>query len=317
MAQMQAIATSDDVAEESLRDQLRHGSKGISVGGGEGHLGLDRRTWTRRAPRRQGTSGWNGLEGPSSDRLLAMQHQAHCVQPPPELCASDGISSGYHADMPSGNGEASNGGARGFVQPSNGTHREGHDEQDQRRLDISLEKKLKEEKNKSRTGSKAKAKPKNPPSSCDRYSSPPASLNSWENVSPSPVEHELSAVLTVGRAGEADDLVARKASSAEHSHESGRSLRGGADTGSLLHPLPVAMAHMVMQLATPMTGQLQNLAVEIALDDRDGLWEIARSSNSWLSACALEHWLTARRISFQSGFDIYKDDTWQRLRGLR
>ena len=346
MAQMQAISTSDDVAEESLRDQLRHGSKDLSVGGGEGHLGPDRRHGQEElqegtSSAGQGTSGGNGSTRSSSDRLLAMPRQAHDghlasqharpvesllgVQPSPELCASHGISSGNHADMPSGHSEAGNGGARALMQTSHSTHREGHDEQDQRRH-------LPGER---AQGGKEQESHRSQGQGQDEESS---KLVRRVQFSTSQFEQlgECNDVTSGtraeraphgGRAGEADDLVARKASSTEHFHEPRRGIRGGADRGpvkkqqgamgSFVHPLPVAMAHMVMQLATLMTGQLQDLAVEIALDDRDGLWEITCSSNSWLSACALEHGLTARRINFQSGFDIYKDDTWQRLRELR
>ena len=94
-------------------------------------------------------------------------------------------------------------------------------------------------------------------------------------------------------------------------------MKGKTISTGLVHPLPVAMASMLMHYATLMTGQLQNLAVEIALDGRDGLWETACSSNSWLSACAQEHGIPARRINYQNGFDIYKEDTWQQLRHLR
>ena len=66
-----------------------------------------------------------------------------------------------------------------------------------------------------------------------------------------------------------------------------------------------------------MTSALLSTALEINLDGRDALWEVACADNSWLTECANNHSLVARRINYKNGFDIYEASTWQRLQALR
>ena len=49
----------------------------------------------------------------------------------------------------------------------------------------------------------------------------------------------------------------------------------------------------------------------------DFLWEFACAPESWLSQAILDRHLIARRINLSEGYDLFKPDTWRRLRVLR
>ena len=77
------------------------------------------------------------------------------------------------------------------------------------------------------------------------------------------------------------------------------------------------LAAKVMFLATTMLATATTMMASFALDDRDGLWEMACSPHSWLSEAAQMQGLHPRRINLQSGYDLYKKETWDHLRALR
>ena len=91
------------------------------------------------------------------------------------------------------------------------------------------------------------------------------------------------------------------------------SLRTSSKGGSNIKPLPKHVAGKVMQFAALMTSALMSVALDISLEGREGLWEIACSENSWLTASAQSHGITARRINYANGYDIYQKETWTRL----
>ena len=82
-------------------------------------------------------------------------------------------------------------------------------------------------------------------------------------------------------------------------------------------PLPKRIGERVMSLAGLMMMSYQSLAMDMSLDGRDGLWEVACAANSWLTECALNHGIPARRINYTNGFDIYVPHTWERMAELR
>ena len=81
-----------------------------------------------------------------------------------------------------------------------------------------------------------------------------------------------------------------------------------------LHP---RMAAKVMLMATTMMSMATSTLASFALDDRDGLWEIACAPHSWLSEAAQQHGLRPRRINLEAGYDLTKEETWRHLRELR
>ncbi|OLQ00692.1 hypothetical protein AK812_SmicGene16628 [Symbiodinium microadriaticum] len=76
-------------------------------------------------------------------------------------------------------------------------------------------------------------------------------------------------------------------------------------------------AGQVMAMAAMMATATTSLLIGLHLEDRDGLWEVACSPHSWLSEAANEHGLRPRRINLANGYDLYRHDTWDRLRVLR
>ena len=84
-----------------------------------------------------------------------------------------------------------------------------------------------------------------------------------------------------------------------------------------VQPLPAMIATMVMQFVASMHSSLHGLSMEVALDGRDGLWEVACSETSWLTDCAAQHGIAARRINFKNGFDIYQYECWEKMAALR
>ena len=86
---------------------------------------------------------------------------------------------------------------------------------------------------------------------------------------------------------------------------------------STARPLTSQMAARVMQMVALMTSSILSVALDISLDGRDALWEVACSENSWLSECANKHGLVSRRINYKNGFDIYQPSMWDHLHDLR
>ena len=81
--------------------------------------------------------------------------------------------------------------------------------------------------------------------------------------------------------------------------------------------MPLYMGKKVMKMVAMMTALTAGMLMNLHLGDRDGLWEIACAPHSWLSESATEHGLNPRRINLQAGYDLYKKETWERLRELR
>ncbi|CAL1167297.1 unnamed protein product [Cladocopium goreaui] len=77
------------------------------------------------------------------------------------------------------------------------------------------------------------------------------------------------------------------------------------------------LTEQVMKMVTMMTATMSHLALQIAMDGRECLWEIACADNSWLTQAALNHGLPARRINYKQGFDLYKKSAWMEMERLR
>eukprot|EP00438_Fugacium_kawagutii_P021819 Skav230869 [mRNA] locus=scaffold1335:307503:315465:- [translate_table: standard] len=78
-------------------------------------------------------------------------------------------------------------------------------------------------------------------------------------------------------------------------------------------PVPHRVASHVMKMAALMTASVMSVALNINLEERTGLWEVACSNNSWLSSASEEHGITSKRINYANGYDLYKHETWLRL----
>ena len=77
------------------------------------------------------------------------------------------------------------------------------------------------------------------------------------------------------------------------------------------------MAAKVMMMFTTMMAMASATLTSFALDERDGLWEIACAPHSWLSEASQKVGLQPRRINLQAGYDLYHKETWDHLRALR
>ena len=97
----------------------------------------------------------------------------------------------------------------------------------------------------------------------------------------------------------------------------GRSIPGTVKNANKYKPLTTKLAHRVMAMATLMATAAATSLVNLQLDGRDGVWEIACSPHSWLSESASAHGLAPRRVNYQAGYDLYKEATWEQLRDLR
>ena len=112
----------------------------------------------------------------------------------------------------------------------------------------------------------------------------------------------------------------------------GRGLRPGVDSGLRngerqaavkLHPrttgqpTPLFMGKKVMAMAAMMATATSTLLLGLQLSGRDGLWEISCAPHCWLSAAAKENGISAFPVNLRNGFDLYRKDTWERLRDLR
>ena len=86
---------------------------------------------------------------------------------------------------------------------------------------------------------------------------------------------------------------------------------------SRVQPLTHYLGKRVMTFVALMTSTMSTMLLGLQLSDRDGLWEMACSPHSWLSECAQQHGLSPRRINLHQGYDLYRPDTWAKLRELR
>ncbi|CAJ1379108.1 unnamed protein product [Effrenium voratum] len=95
---------------------------------------------------------------------------------------------------------------------------------------------------------------------------------------------------------------------------------GGLKDGPHRHPLPLRVGHKLMQLSVLMTAATSSLIMNMHKENHlkgDFLWEFACAPESWLSQAILDRHLIARRINLSEGYDLFKPDTWRRLRVLR
>ena len=89
------------------------------------------------------------------------------------------------------------------------------------------------------------------------------------------------------------------------------------DGGRSMKKVPLHVDNKVLQFMLLMTTTLTTSTASLVLDSSDFLWEVACSNNSWLSEEVLKQGLSARRINYANGFDIYQKECWQRLRQLQ
>ena len=98
----------------------------------------------------------------------------------------------------------------------------------------------------------------------------------------------------------------------------GHGIRAGEPRlNGMVKPVTNATAKRVMAFATMMAAATTSLLTGLHLHERDGLWEVACAPHSWLSQSAEQHSLKPRRINLNTGYDLYKPETWIRLQQLR
>ena len=100
-----------------------------------------------------------------------------------------------------------------------------------------------------------------------------------------------------------------------------RGRRGPVDRGptstSTSRPLTCPNATKLMFMGASLTLAMASQVSQLCTDDQDGVWEIACAPHSWLSEACEQHGLQPRRINLDAGYDIYKADTWERLKVLQ
>ena len=108
-----------------------------------------------------------------------------------------------------------------------------------------------------------------------------------------------------------------------HNHQPGGRVRGPRPRPSAVNEkmapkaLTMCLGNRVMSMVTLMATAASGLLLDLHLEGRDGLWEIACAPHSWLSISAEQHDLRPRRINLSNGYDLYKAETWSELRELR
>ena len=91
----------------------------------------------------------------------------------------------------------------------------------------------------------------------------------------------------------------------------------GTLRSSMIHPLPVSVGVKVMQMVIGVQALMTTELLNLNYGEGDVLWEFARAPQSWLSQAVQDQGMDARRINLYNGFDLYKEETWARLRQLR
>ena len=81
-------------------------------------------------------------------------------------------------------------------------------------------------------------------------------------------------------------------------------------------PLNQHVAQKVMAMASLMVAATASILVGLQLDGRDGLWELSGSHAAWIAQAAEHHGLRPRGINLQTGYDLNKEATWNRLQHL-
>ena len=76
-------------------------------------------------------------------------------------------------------------------------------------------------------------------------------------------------------------------------------------------PLPVG--HKMMEMIHSINSDLQNHMVDTIYDGKPLVWEMFCQKESELSNACLKQGIPVQRINLHSGFDLYKDETYERL----
>ena len=94
-------------------------------------------------------------------------------------------------------------------------------------------------------------------------------------------------------------------------------VKTATSTSSMARPLPHHMGKRVMAFASLMTAATTAVLAGLHLDGRDGVWELSYAPHDWLTQACEREALQPRRFDLQSGYDLYKPETWNQLRRLR
>ena len=165
-----------------------------------------------------------------------------------------------------------------------------------------------------------------------------STASTWEVVQSPPasplrnLSEELNQHLTEDRGGEGSSCISPRRTTSccpgsttsngdASGQPTGNSLRTGDElkTNKMMKPQSLShkMGAKVMLLATTMLAMASSTLTSFSLDYRDGLWEVACAPHSWLSDAAQRQGLQPRRINLESGYDLHRKETWQRLHALR
>ena len=82
-------------------------------------------------------------------------------------------------------------------------------------------------------------------------------------------------------------------------------------------PLPLKIGAKLLLLATTLLSSMASATMSPCLGDNDGIWEIACAPHSWLSEACQRQGLQPRRINLEQGYDLYRKETWERMKVLR
>ena len=83
-----------------------------------------------------------------------------------------------------------------------------------------------------------------------------------------------------------------------------------------MHPLPLRVGQAMVNTMHHIHDEFNDLLAETVYGNKPVIWEVFCSPNSELSKQCSQNGMCAVRINLANGFDLYKDDSWNRLYGL-
>ena len=101
------------------------------------------------------------------------------------------------------------------------------------------------------------------------------------------------------------------------SSPTGCSSRSSGSMSCTTKPLPTAVGKKLLLMATALVSSMASMTMDLCLGQQDGIWEVACAPHSWLSEACAQQGLRPRRINLEQGYDLYKKDTWEKMKSLR
>ena len=79
------------------------------------------------------------------------------------------------------------------------------------------------------------------------------------------------------------------------------------------HPLPLRVGQSMVNTLHLVNNEFNEIMAETVYGKKPLVWELFCGPQSQLTTSCLENGLETMRINLASGFDLYKDETWDKL----